>query len=171
MARPRKITPDCIRIARELSARRIPKGTIKRTLAEQFGLSARSIETVFARAREEALAEFGKPKAEHQSDSLEFYQTVIRDPKASNKDKIRAQEGIDRLLGLSAQFKSTVELSGPDGQPIQVAETSAVLFLPTLEEDPEPPQNGNGNGNGKHHLETSDKGDQAAVRTAVDFPA
>lgn len=171
MARPRKITEECMRVARELVARRFTKGTIKVALAKQFDLTARSIETVLSRVRVEMAQEFGRPKVEHQEDALEFYRSVIRDPKASNKDKIRAQEGIDRLLGLSAQFKSTVELSGPDGQPIQVAETSAVLFLPTLEEDPEPPQNGNGNGNGKHHLETSDKGDQAAVRTAVDFPA
>lgn len=171
MARPRKATPEAIRVARELMARRLTKGTIKLALAKQFMMSARTIEDVLSLAREEISQEFGRPKVEHQEDAMEFYKSVIRDPNASHKDKIRAQEGIDRLLGLSAQFKSTVELSGPDGQPIQVAETSAVLFLPTLEGDPEPPQNGNGNGNGKHHLETSDKGDQAAGRTAVDFPA
>ncbi len=167
MARPRKITPECIRIARELAARRIPKGTIKRTLGEQYGLTARSVERVMARVREEALEEFSRPKSDHQADAMEFYSSVIRDPKASVRDKIRAQEGLDRLYGLSAQFRASVELSGPDGNAIQVAETSAVLFLPTLEEDHVNGQNGNGNG----HLETSSKRDQAPGGSSMDLPS
>lgn len=167
MARPRKITPECERVAAELLARRLTKGTIKLALAQQFKLGPRSIETVLARVREAAIANFQRPKAEHQGEAIAFYETVIRDPKAKNADKIRAQERIDWLLGLSAQFRTSVELSGPDGQAIQVAQTSAVLFLPTLEEDPVEPKNGNGNG----HLETTRKEDSAPGGSAMDLSA
>ena len=167
MARPRKISDEAIRVARELMARRMPKATIKTVLDKTFQLGPRSCETVFARVREEINREFDRPKEQHQADSMSFYESVIRDPKASNRDKIRAQEGIDRLLGLSAQFTQRVELSGPDGQPVEIAKTSTVLILPTLEDDDEEPKNGNGHHNGSNG---SAPKDQAATRATMGLP-
>lgn len=150
-----------------MMARRITKGTIKVALAKQFGLTPRSIERVLARVRDNAIANFNRPKVEHQGEAIAFYETVIRDPNAKNADKIRAQERIDWLLGLSAQFAQRVEISGPDGQPVEIAKTSTVLILPTLEDDDEEPKNGNGHHNGSNG---SAPKDQAATRATMGLP-
>ena len=94
---------------------------IKRKIAEQFDLSPRSVERYLRRAREEFVESTGKPRDAHRAEALAVYQRIIDDPEADNRDVIKARERIDKLLGLEIHppFAGKLELSGPDGAPIQ----------------------------------------------------
>lgn len=116
--KPRKKLQSTTRLKREkilstvtrmLNAGIYP-GDIKRVVSKDNELSPRTIEGYLRRAREAKLAETGKPVEEHRSDSFAFYRSVVADPKATARDKIRAQQSIDRLLGLCQPVK--VDSSG-----------------------------------------------------------
>src|SRR3989304_1107078 len=53
-----------------------------------------------ARGRTIMLAEIARAKTELRAESLALYRAIIAEPKASNRDKIKAQERIDKLLAL-----------------------------------------------------------------------
>ena len=144
--RPPKITEEAVDLCVELLARRMTKGAIKAALKTQFDVAARSCETVLARAREEMLERSGRDKGQHRTDALAFYEAVLRDegsptvelspavkdesgnvvvpavirparPAPSAREKLHAQERIDRLLGL--EVPQQVQLTGADGGPIK----------------------------------------------------
>jgi hypothetical protein len=80
-------------------ARRVVKSDIKRELKSRYGVTARTCEEYLSRARGVVLSWTGKAKAEHRVDSLAFYESVLQGD-ASVAEKIKAQERIDKLLGL-----------------------------------------------------------------------
>lgn len=75
-------------------------GEIKKDVANLFGLEPRSVERYLSRARKEMRTETGKDKAEHRTDALYFYRSILEDNEASHRDKIRARERIDKLLAI-----------------------------------------------------------------------
>lgn len=112
-SRKRKKPKLPTRIEREVIQENVQKlldlrthvGAVKRVIAERYGLSPRSVEPYLRRARVEKLEATGKPIEEHRSDSFAFYQAIVADPKAPVRDRIRAQQSIDRLLGLCMPVK------------------------------------------------------------------
>ncbi len=111
-ARPTKATDELASLAEDLLARRIAKGDVKRLLTARYlkdspkgRISPRTLETVISAARANILAGTGRDREEHRAESLALYQAVIRNPGTAAKDRTRAQECIDRLLGLSAPLK------------------------------------------------------------------
>lgn len=93
------------------------KCDVKRLIASKFGVDFRTIERYLARARREILDDIGIPKDEHQGNSLTFYKSVLSDPKARNFEKLKAQERIDKLLGLESPQRH--EHTGSEGGPVQ----------------------------------------------------
>lgn len=94
-----------IEVARKLLSARMRHGDVKRYLKNTYGVATRQAETYIARARKLMREETGRPKDEHVADSYAFYCSVIADPNASHKDKLRAQELLDKLLGLPVPFR------------------------------------------------------------------
>jgi hypothetical protein len=91
-----------IELCRSMLLRRVPKSTIKKAFRQRFGteLSANTIEGYLGRAREAMLIDLTRGKQALRADSLAFYESILADPNAPYRDKVRAQERIDKLMGL-----------------------------------------------------------------------
>lgn len=87
--------------------------------AEPHNLSKRSAIRYLARARDMLVAETKRSREEHRAESLATYRAILDDPESEPRDRVRAQERIDKLLGLEIHSPKQVEISGPDGAPIQ----------------------------------------------------
>lgn len=88
-----------------LSVRGWKKWQIKKAFREKYGSSARSVERYLSRARAILRSEVGKEDTDHLSESYAFYRSVIQSTNATIRDKIKAQENIDRLLGIRKPIK------------------------------------------------------------------
>lgn len=73
---------------------------IKAAVSKEFGIKPRSVEPYLRRAREEMIRITGKSKEEHRADSYYFYTSILSKPDASDRDKLRARECIDKLLAI-----------------------------------------------------------------------
>jgi hypothetical protein len=104
-------------------------GEIKALVAEQFGISPRSVERYLRRAREQMLSETQKSREEWRADNLRKYLAIADDPETEPRDRIRALERVDRLLGLETHPSQRVEISGPDGGPVQQQVAVATVDL------------------------------------------
>lgn len=113
-----KISDAAVNITVLALSRMMPKSAIKKLLAEQYNLSARSSERVLARAREEIRAKAGQTIDEHRTDIVSFYRGIISDSAAPLRLKILAAEGLQKLLGLNRPER--IEVSGPEGGAIKM---------------------------------------------------
>jgi hypothetical protein len=99
-------TPDKLHRARVeatafLLARRAKKSQIKRELRRRWpGLSARTIETYLARAREIIRRTAGKSLRRCLIESLAFWESVVSGPDSQLRDRMVAQERLEYLQGL-----------------------------------------------------------------------
>jgi hypothetical protein len=103
----RRLTGDedqkCLQHIRKLLTLRNDKGDIKRAIIAKYGISVSSFERRLSRVRRELLDETEQPIDEHRSDAYHFYLSVLRDRNASHRDRLKAAERIDKLLGLERQ--------------------------------------------------------------------
>lgn len=109
--RPPKINDQLIALAEALLARRHTKAEVKRllkaaheraakaTATDQY-LSARTCEKILTAARTSLADRIGKARGDLRNEAYLFYDSVLRDPGAKPLEKIKAQERIDKLLGL-----------------------------------------------------------------------
>lgn len=116
-----------LELVRKLLLARCAKWEIKKVLYAQFGIKARTAERYLSRARDQLLKELDRPKKDHVSDAYEFYVGIIRSKTATAREKILAQDRIDKLLGLEAPTRSKHEHSGPDGGPISIDQINAEI--------------------------------------------
>lgn len=103
---------EILHIVYGLLAGATPKHVVKHVLKQTYYLSASRADQIISRARKmmrEAIE--GKDVTDHKADAYHVYREVLSSPAATNKDKIFAQNSIDRLLGLLA--------------PVRIAETDA----------------------------------------------
>jgi hypothetical protein len=91
-----------IELCRSMLLRRVPKATIKKAFRQRFGqdIDHGTIERYLTRAREAMLVDLTRGRQNHRAGSLAFYESVLADHNASLRDKVKAQERIDKLLGL-----------------------------------------------------------------------
>src|SRR5437762_3384351 len=91
-----------IELCRSMLLRRVPKSTIKKAFRQRFGaaIDHATIERYLARAREVMLTDLTRGRQLLRADRLALYESILADPKAARRDKIKAQERIDKLLGL-----------------------------------------------------------------------
>ncbi len=87
------------------------KHQIKRYLAERCmsDVSPRTVERVMADARELIKHSAKASKADMAAEALAFYRAMKADPNTPPRDRIKAQECIDHLLGLSARYTTDAE--------------------------------------------------------------
>jgi len=106
-----------------LMASGLRKYEIKQKLREKYNVEFRTAERYMARARERILAGLRETRDDYRADAIAFYRSVIANAEAPVKDKIRAQEGLSRLLGLNAPLK--VAQTDSDGNDISPDEARA----------------------------------------------
>jgi hypothetical protein len=87
---------------------------IVRLCSEEWSLASGTVKKYIARARAKLRELIAGGKTELQSDAYAFYKGIVEDEKARASDRLRAQENIDRLLGLSAPQK--VAMTDPTGE-------------------------------------------------------
>lgn len=97
-----------------LLARRIYKSDIKRLLMRKYNIKARMCEIYISKAKELLIQDSGQTREQHRLQSLRFYESVLGGPDAELRDRMWAQERIDRLLGLEApaQHEHDVSVTG-----------------------------------------------------------
>lgn len=96
-----------------LLARRKRPSEIKRRMRAKWpGMPARTIQNYLARAREQIQANAAQGRAVLRADSLALYESGIDDDKVPFRDKVKAQERIDKLLGLEVQLPPLELLCG-----------------------------------------------------------
>jgi len=101
-----------------LLSKGLRKGEIKSAMCKRFGISASSAEkTYLPRARKELLKRLDRSRGEIKAESLAFYESVLSNTKATQRDKIIARKRIDQLLGLDEPRR--LEHTGADGGPIK----------------------------------------------------
>lgn len=91
-----------------LLCRRLYKCDIKRILKKKYSVAARTCEEYLARARAVLVKESGKTQETHRIESLRFYESVIAGDGTTMRDRLHAQERIDKLLGLESPQKHDV---------------------------------------------------------------
>ena len=100
-------------------------GEVRRLCAEKWGIGSRGISLYVSRAHGRILAAHDKPVEAHRADAIAVYRSVIDNPEAEHRDVIKAQERIDKLLGLEIHLPKRIEHTGAAGGPI----TSAVTVV------------------------------------------
>ncbi len=83
------------------------------------------------RARARNIKALERPKNDWVAESVEFYRDIATDPTSEPRDKIKARERIDKLLGLDAPVRT--EHSGVDGGPIQIEQLIAASELTEMD--------------------------------------
>lgn len=108
----------------ELLQKGVLAGEVKRLVSSSSGCSPRTVEAYISRARAKMREESGRDDDEHRSDAFHFYNSILTDKDASHRDKIRARERIDKLLGLDKPVIVHGKNVNVDITPEQLAEMS-----------------------------------------------
>jgi hypothetical protein len=104
---------------------------IKRVLKSRFSLSHATCERYLSRAREVLAKRFHIETKRRVMQAQAFYESVIRDPKARAREKIRAQKRLDSLFGLTAPTK--VAFTDARGEHPSPADNTTAILLTTDE--------------------------------------
>jgi len=102
---------------------------VDRQMANVYGqgrviLTARTIEGYLARAKER-MAEVRKESLEYSTEkAIALYESIIADPKTSARDKIKAQERLDKIQGVESPTRLIV--TGDEGNKVPDAAMDAI---------------------------------------------
>jgi hypothetical protein len=92
------------------------RGYIASFLKEQYGYKASQASRYVAVAKKQMVAELAQGREDLKAQSYAFYMSVLQDPDTPQRDKIRAREMADRLVGLQAPNK--VAQTTADGEDV-----------------------------------------------------
>lgn len=126
--RGRKPTRDEMRVritaaVEMLAVKGWKKFQIKAAFKKQWGCGPRTVERYLTKARAILRAEAGKSDEDHLSESYAFYKSVLANDKATLREKTKAQENLDKLLGLRKPFKvAQTDAAGNDIPDDELAE-------------------------------------------------
>ena len=110
----KKQIEERVSIVADMLSRGFRDGQVKRRLKAFYGVSTRTAQRDLARARDSLRTALGGTLEDHRATSLDFYRSLLR---ADSGDvpaavRVKAQEAIDRLLGLNAPMKVNQEIKG-----------------------------------------------------------
>lgn len=91
----------------------LAKHKLIRRIKDKFGCNFRSAEGYMAEARTLIVADIKDTKDMLRADSIATYKAVINDPRSTFLEKTRAQERIDKLLGLEQPVQIQLEDTTP----------------------------------------------------------
>jgi hypothetical protein len=116
-----------VELAAILLGQRMLKHAVIAILKERFGISARTCETLLARARELLVARSGKSHEEHFNEAAAYWLSILQDPRYDIYVKMRAEENLERLYGLWRRPGSlAVEMTGDKSTAITVVSFGVV---------------------------------------------
>ena len=95
----RQIRAERTTLCGDLLACGQPEHAVRQVIVARYGCHWSTADADIHRAREALLAETGEPAETHRARSHRFYRLAVRDAERWC-DKVRAQERIDKLLGL-----------------------------------------------------------------------
>lgn len=84
---------------------------IKRAVVREYDLASRSVERYITRARREMTKCFEVPIEQLRAEAIFFYISIINDTKSQQRERLRARERIDKLLGLDKYVHSQYNIS------------------------------------------------------------
>lgn len=109
----RKEHDERVAVCADMLARGFRNGAIKRRVAAFYSCSPRSVERYLRRARDRLVEELNEGDREtHRARSLDQYRMLLRDDSSSAVVRLKAQERIDRILGLEAPAEVRQEVYG-----------------------------------------------------------
>jgi len=73
---------------------------IKQGLRKRFGMSKRAADSYLQKARAWIVYDTRMTKEDLRADAISVYKGIVQNPDAKDSDRIKAQERIDKLLGL-----------------------------------------------------------------------
>jgi hypothetical protein len=94
-----------VRFAMLLLAENRSRAYIRGLFRKQFTISTKTVDRIITIATKKMVAEVTKPRAALVAQSFAYYSQIMQDSEASRKDRLRARELADRLLGLPAPSK------------------------------------------------------------------
>jgi len=110
----RKEHDERVAVCADMLARGFRNGAIKRRVAAFYGCSPRSVERYLRRARDRLCEELDGEggREEHRARSLDQYRMLLRDDGTTPVVRLKAQERIDKILGLEAPAEVRQEVYG-----------------------------------------------------------
>ena len=137
-----QLTADKLKTVREQIDKRVTPGDIKRQFATKYKTTPRAAERFITEVYEHIRKEVGRDPADHKADAYTFWTAIVSDPVQPLKDRMRAQENLDRILGNHAPNKTaTTDTTGKDVTPdrrLTLTELDAALDRLAGEEEPPP---------------------------------
>ena len=122
-----------VELCRKLLATRVCEYDAERAATNQFGVSRRMAQRYLAAAKQGMLDAAGRSHAEHRAEAYAWYCSLIGDKEVKIADRIKAQERIEKLLGLDSSSHGEGELF--DGQQYNI-----VWLLLNLHHSAAPPK-------------------------------
>lgn len=86
------------------------KSEIKRSLEKKFHLKASQSEKIISAARVLLRERIDGDVREHTAAAVDFYRSIINNKKIEPRERIRAREALDKLLGLQNHGRSAFEI-------------------------------------------------------------
>lgn len=133
--RPAVVTEELVAMAASMLAQRCHKSQVKaavRNAVHDGKLSTHSCEKVITLARRRLVEATAIAAQDHRNQAYQFYTSVLQNPHARPLEKIKAQERIDKLLGLESPL--VLQHTGAGGGPIQVVAALKNLSTEELEQ-------------------------------------
>lgn len=118
--KPSVNTDDAAEIAAIILGQGLPKHVARKAIDDHFRgrkqrVSARSFESILSRARELIAASAGKSRRDMRNEARVRYESIIADPATLTKDRLRAQENLDKLMRLSIPERLVISGTGEGG--------------------------------------------------------
>lgn len=120
-----KDVAERVESAKVLVNGRLHHSQVRRALMKTYDVSRAQADRYIKRAKELIAAEVGRPAQSHREDAYSFYRGILTDKNASIRDKIKAQERLDKLLGLEMPVK--VARTDSDGNDIPLDQVASEL--------------------------------------------
>jgi len=129
-------------MAKTLMNGRLRKSEIRKELVAAYEVSWRQADRYVSRARELIKDDLRRSPTEHRADAYSFYRGIIEDPDVAPREKIRAQERIDKLLALEKPQKIVRSGESVDDQQagVQIDDDVEVIGVMLLPPDPRNPE-------------------------------
>ena len=125
---------DRLEMARKLLSQRLSNGEAKRVMGRKYNLSPRSVERYLRRARTLLLLESEKTASAHRSEAYNFYASIVGNLKEKTRERILAQQRIDKLFALEGPIKVAQTDSQGNDTPTAEAREAFNRLLVTLQE-------------------------------------
>ena len=106
-----------------------PKSQILAVVKRLYGVRSGMAENYLRRARRNIELDQDISRVEYRAINLRCYRRFVDAPDVPPRDKIRALERIDKILGLEAPIARAVTVTGADGGPIEHRSEQSVAVV------------------------------------------